>query len=155
MRITQWGEYGVHCAVFIAREEANGSLGSISAAQIAAEFNIQTDYAQQILQRLRKGGIIESVRGPNGGYRLARTSAEITLGDILVACEGEVFQALCNTKPIDEHRCGEGTSCGLRDLWGELREHLDIFFRSHRLSDLVPRLSDPKLVQLKRTKNSG
>lgn len=149
MRITQWGEYGVHCSVFIARRQGEGAQ-SISAHEIAEEYGIATDYAQQILQRLRKGGIVKSVRGPNGGYQLAKPSGDITLGDILVASEGEVFQSLCSTKPIDSDRCDSGRSCGLRDLWGELSEHLDVFLRAHRLSDLAQRLAaDSDLVRIR------
>lgn len=153
MRITQWGEYGVLCAVSIANAHQRG-VESVSASEIGAELNIQTDYVQQILQRLRKGGVVESLRGPHGGYKLARESGDITLGDILTACEGDVFQALCDTKPIDEHRCGN--SCGLRDIWGELGEHLALFFRSHRLSDLAKRLEqqDP-LIQIASSKRSS
>ncbi len=148
MRITRWGEYGVHCAVAIARNQGQGSESS-SAHEIADEYKIAVDYAQQILQRLRRAGLIESVRGPHGGYRLARPSDQITLGDILNAAEGSVFNALCSTNPIDSERCSESISCGLRELWGELEDHLEAFLKGVTLTQLVARLtSQEKLVTL-------
>ncbi len=138
MRITQWGEYGVHCALYIAERERDGA-SPIGAQEIADSQHIALHYTQQILQRLRKGNVIESVRGPQGGYRLTRSPETITLRDVLVACEGETFEVICDTRPLDEERCAETSSCGLRPLWRELHEHINSFLTSHTLAELMRR----------------
>lgn len=136
MHITQWGEYGVHCATFIATRQLAGSE-AVPAVEIAEAQGIPVDYAQQILQRLRKNAIVRSLRGPQGGYLLTRPAKEITLRDILVASEGETFQVICETKPLNEERCSPGGQCNLRPLWHGLRRHVDEFLEKYTLEDLL------------------
>lgn len=138
MRITQWGEYGILCTVEIARGQQAG-LKTVGAQQIADAQHIQLEYAQQILQRLRKGGVIESLRGPQGGYMLAREPEQITLLDILTASEGETFEVICITKPIDAERCHHNYSCGLRGIWFDFREYVDTYFKRFTVKTLLDR----------------
>jgi len=140
MRVTQWGEYGIHCSAFIANCQKNNAGVPVGAAEIAAAQNIALDYAQQILLRLRRGNIINSIRGPHGGYELARSAEEITLLDVLVAAEGEAFQIICETKPINAERCNAGSYCGLRPIWFELRDELNGFLTKYTLAELADRL---------------
>lgn len=141
MRITQWGEYGVHCTHYIARQELEGKK-SVSAADVAASQNIDLLYAQQILQRLRRNNIVQSIRGPNGGYRLSRPPQEISLFDILKASEGDTFEVICETKPISTERCAPGPSCSLRPIWFKLRDHIDQFLGSYSLLDILNQPDD-------------
>ena len=136
MRITQWGEYGIHCAVFIARKETAGAT-AVPAADIAADQKIALDYTQQILQRLRKNNIVKSIRGPQGGYKLSRPAKDISLKDILVASEGDTFEVICDSKPIHKDCCAPGAQCNLRAVWRALKEHVDVFLTKYSLDDIV------------------
>lgn len=136
MHITQWGEYGVHCATFIASRQRAGAE-AVPATEIAEAQNIPVDYTQQILQRLRKNSIVKSLRGPQGGYLLNRPANEITLRDILVASEGDTFEVICETKPLNEERCSPDGQCSLRPLWHGLRKHVDEFLEKYTLEDLM------------------
>ena len=136
MHITQWGEYGIHCAAFIAAKQRTGAT-SVPAADIAAEQKIALDYTQQILQRLRKNNIVKSVRGPAGGYQLARPANEITLKDILVASEGDTFEVICESKPIGIDRCATGAHCNLRPLWFALKDHVNGFLTRYTLQQVI------------------
>ena len=136
MHVTQWGELGVHCAVAIAERERQGRT-PVGAQEIANEHRIAVDYAQQILQRLRRGGLVSSVRGPQGGYRLARPASEITLRDILMACEGETFSIICDSKTSVPERCQERLTCGLREIWHDLGRHLETFLVAKTLEELT------------------
>jgi len=148
MRITQWGEYGVHLSVFIAQQQTATSA-PVPANDIARSQAIAADYAHQILQRLRKGGVIESVRGPLGGYRLTRPAEEITLYDILVAAEGQSFEIICDTKPINDLRCAPQGRCSLRDIWHDLKDHVDQFLKRETLRSLTDRTaSDYAPIQI-------
>ncbi len=137
MRITQWGEYGVHCSVYIASRHVQGSE-TVGAAEVAKSQGLPLQYAQQILHRLRKGGIIESIRGPQGGYRLVRAAKEIRLRDILVAAEGNTFEVICDTKPLNLPRCLDG-SCFLRPIWQDLKQQINDYLEHFTLEDLVTR----------------
>ncbi len=136
MRITQWGEYGIHCATFIARLEKQGTK-AVPAADIAADQGIALDYAQQILQRLRKNKIVQSIRGPQGGYKLCRPASEITLQDIIVASEGDTFEVICETKPLNSDRCMPNAHCNLRPLWFALKDHVNAFLGRYTLEQVV------------------
>ncbi len=151
MRITQWGEYGVLFATFVARRLRDGAP-MVTAAEVAKARNVELQYAQQIIQRLRKGGVIDSVRGPGGGYLLCRPASEITLFDILTATEGESFEVICESKPIHAEHCVSGTECGLRGLWFDLREHLNVFLKQRTLEQLT---NMPSLVFTDGSLHSG
>ena len=137
MRITQWGEYGVLISVFIAKKGQEGGSPVVGAAEIANAQEIALQYAQQILLRLRDGGVVESIRGPHGGYRLARHASEISLRDILLAAEGNTFEVICETKPLGQRRCLSGCCCFLTGVWKGLREHVDSYLASCSLERLV------------------
>lgn len=136
MRITQWGEYAAHFCIYLAREHRSGRE-LISASEISEMLKLDLLYAQQILQRLRKGDIIKSIRGVNGGYCLTRSPDQISLKDIIVAAEGDTFEPLCENKPIDKEKCSAQSACGLRSVWYDLRTHIDNFLSSKSLHDLI------------------
>lgn len=138
MRITQWGEFAVHFCLHMAKEEELGRT-TTNAAHLAASQNIDQLYAQQILQRLRKASIIDSVRGPQGGYKLCRTADKITLYDIIVAAEGDTLELMCDSKPIDLERCSPTSACGLRTVWQDFRDHVNSFLTSHSIRDILVR----------------
>lgn len=132
----------------VARCERSGDV-PVGAAEIARAQGMSLDYAQQVLQRLRKGGVIESVRGPSGGYRLTRPAKEISLREIFVAAEGDTFEVICETKPIDSERCAPGNGCCVRTLWQDLRQHVNSFLSARSLEQLLNAESHPEaMVQI-------
>jgi Rrf2 family protein len=150
MRVTKWGECGILCALHLAKNYGEPAIG---AAEIAETQGIDLPYTQQILQRLRKGEVIESVRGPKGGYKLQRPPAEITLKDILYAVEGDTFQIICEHAPLhpendEPSRCSTRQTCGLHGVWQDLRTAIDRLLEERTLEDLVKTEAAPGLVQL-------
>ncbi|MCC6219816.1 MAG: Rrf2 family transcriptional regulator [Deltaproteobacteria bacterium] len=143
MRITQWGEYGVLLSLYLAKRNQERPLVAaqdvcVTATEIAENQDIALQYAQQILHRLRRGNVVTSTRGPHGGYKLARSPSEITLYDILLAVEGETFELICSTKPLDPKlRCAPHSSCWLRPVWNDLKEHLNAFLKNYTLDKLL------------------
>ncbi|RMD84450.1 MAG: Rrf2 family transcriptional regulator [Candidatus Dadabacteria bacterium] len=136
MKITRWAEYGIHCAAFIAAETGAGRY-TVSATEISNSQNIPLDYTRQILQRLKQGGLIQTVRGPAGGYRLTKAPYSITLGEIIRAAEGEVFEIVCESNPIGKERCDDSIACGIRPIWYKLHEHINSFLNSYTLKDVL------------------
>lgn len=150
MRVTKWGECGILCALHLAKSYGQTTIG---AAEIAESQGIDLPYTQQILHRLRKGAIIESTRGPHGGYKLQRPPSQITLRDILYAVEGDTFQIICDHSPLHptaEHpsRCSTRDSCGLHTVWQDLRQAIDKLLEERTLEDILKSEQEGGLVQL-------
>ncbi len=140
-RITQWGEYGVHICLYIARRHQEG-LSIVGASDISEAQSLALNYTQQILVKLRSGGIVESERGPHGGYRLSREPSEINLREILLSCEGETMDLICDTKPIDTERCSLEARCYLRTVWSGLKETIDSYLETFSLAKLLSEMKD-------------
>ncbi len=136
MRITQWGEYGIHITFYLAWQMAEGQK-VVGAADIARALRLDIQYAQQILQKLRKGQIVESIRGAQGGYSLSRAASDITLHDVLLATEGETFEIICDSKPLNSDCSAPFNTCSLKPIWRDLKEHVDSFFRKYTIETLL------------------
>jgi Rrf2 family iron-sulfur cluster assembly transcriptional regulator len=151
MRVTKWGECGILCALYLAQRYDDSTVG---ASDIAETQGLDLQYTQQILHRLRKGNVIESVRGPKGGYRLVRSPEKTTLKEILYAAEGDTFQIICDHAPIhpnatSPNQCATKETCSLHGVWQDLRTAIDALLEQKTLADLLtqPQGSTP-LVQL-------
>lgn len=139
MRVTKWGECGILCAMYLGLKQGERTIG---AAEIAESQGLDMQYTQQVLQRLRKGGIIESERGPKGGYRLQREAKDITLKDILYAAEGDTFQIMCDHSPLHPDPsvpslCSTRENCSLHGVWQELRVAIDKLLEQKTLAQLI------------------
>jgi Rrf2 family protein len=133
MRITTWAEYGVICALHLARRTEEGP---VTGRDVAAKEKLPGDYVEQILLRLRRAGIVQSTRGAKGGYALARPSSEITVRQIITAAELVTFDLHCETHPLDSERCAKSCDCSIRPVWMMLQTRIDEVLDSVRLSDL-------------------
>jgi len=132
MRLGTRARYAVMAMVDLACQ-CNGR--PISLADIAERQEISLCYLEQIFARLRRSGLVTSVRGPGGGYRLARDRDDIRIGDIIVAVD----------EPIQAVRCTPGASIGCRgdrsrclthDLWEELSNQIHLYLSSVSLADV-------------------
>lgn len=136
MRITTWTEYSLIISIHLARRGRTGH-GPVAARELAEQERLPGDYVEQILLRLRRAGLVESVRGARGGYFLAREPAEITVRDVMSASEHQTFEMNCDRHPVDAERCGPGASCSIRPVWAALQQHVDEFLGSITLADLM------------------
>lgn len=96
MRITTWGEYGLIVSVGLARRAGEGP---VAARELADQERLPADYVEQILLRLRRAGLVDSVRGAKGGYHLARAPQAITVKDVMDASEHATFEVNCDSTP--------------------------------------------------------
>lgn len=134
MRITTWAEYGVICALHLARRTAKGP---VTGREIAALEKLPADYVEQILLRLRRAGVIASTRGARGGYTLARPAAEISIRAVIHASELETFDLHCVSHPVETDRCSASHSCSIRPVWVLLQTKIDDVLESVNLADLL------------------
>ncbi len=128
---------------------------STQVKDISARQAISPRYIEQIFQKLKKAGIIKSVRGPAGGYYLARKIEEITVGDVVRATEGPVELVHCSgARTRAKKECERIRQCVVRDIWSEASMRLMTYLDSVTLEDLcreaqqrgVERLIDKHLM---------
>ncbi len=111
---------------------------AIPASEIALRQGISPDYLDQILSKLRRAGLVASVRGANGGYGLARAAQEIRIADIVAAVDEEIRTTACS--PGSDIGCRGGSArCLTHDLWDELGRQIEIFLNAITLEDVVAR----------------
>ena len=134
MRITTWAEYGVICALHLARRANDGP---ITGRDIAAREKLPADYVEQILLRLRRAGVIASTRGARGGYMLARPAEEISIRAVIHASELETFDLHCVSHPVETDRCSASHNCSIRPVWVLLQTKIDDVLESVCLADLL------------------
>ena len=134
MRITTLAEYGVICALHLARRAAEGP---VTGRDIAARERLPVDYVEQILLRLRRAEIVRSTRGAHGGYELARGADEISIRAVIAASETTTFDLHCVSHPVEEERCSASHACSIRPVWQLLQQKIDDVLEGIRLSDLL------------------
>jgi Rrf2 family protein len=134
VRITTWAEYGLICALHLARRAGQGP---ITGREIAGGERLPADYVEQILLRLRRAGLVNSTRGARGGYSLARAAEDITVREVIAASELGTFDLHCVTHPVGEERCAESQSCSIRPVWMMLQRKIDDVLDSVHLADLL------------------
>jgi|SRR6516165_10235094 Rrf2 family protein len=148
MKITSQEEYGLRCLLRLARAEEGHSL---TIPDIADAEGLSGPYVAKILAVLRQAGLIESVRGRLGGYRLARSAAEISLGDVLLVLGEPLFD---DPGYCQRHRGTENTEgtcvhhgdCTLKALWQTLESWMRHALARITLADLLQ--SEGRLTEL-------
>jgi Rrf2 family iron-sulfur cluster assembly transcriptional regulator len=132
MRLSTKGRYAVMAMVDLA-QHANGN--PVSLAEIAERQEISLSYLEQLFALLRKSGLIKSVRGPGGGYLLARGRSETRIADIILAVDEPIRATRCT--PGAPVGCrGNRTRCSTHDLWEELGNQIHLFLSSVSLEDV-------------------
>ena len=139
MRITNLAEYGVICALHLARRASDGA---VSGREIAELERLPADYVEQIMLRLRRAGVVRSTRGAHGGYQLARPADQITIRHVIEASEETTFHLNCESHPVGEDRCSSSHTCSIRPVWMLLQRRIDEVLEGVRLSDLLDVESD-------------
>ena len=134
MRITTWAEYGLICALHLAKRRDDGP---VTGRDIAAREKLPGDYVEQIMLRLRRAGLVASTRGARGGYVLARPPERISVRDVITASELATFDLHCVSHPVDDERCDAAHECSIRPVWLLLQQKIDGVLESVRLSDLL------------------
>lgn len=136
MRVTTWAEYGLIVSLHLAKQ--NGSdMHPTPAREMALREGLPPDYVEQILLKLRRAGLVRSVRGAKGGYYLAREPKGITVKDVIEAAEDHTFEVNCDSHMVDPERCRPDSSCSIRPVWRALQQRIDDLLDSISLTDLL------------------
>ena len=133
MQISTKGKYSVRAVLDIA-QHSNGS--PVPLAAISKREGISLLFLEQLFQQLRKGNVVRSIRGPHGGYVLARDPSEITIGEIVRLIEPPLYTSSCFSKGESVDNCHLADTCIGGAIWKQLAEHVDNFLDSITVADL-------------------
>ncbi len=142
MRLTTKGRFAVTAMIDLGMRHTRGP---VTLAGISERQKISLSYLEQLFGRLRRQGIVDSVRGPGGGYTLARSMPDISVADIIRAVD----------EPIDATQCGglgnchDEHECMTHELWMSLNEHIYSYLESVSLGGLVEKQLAKQGVQAK------
>ncbi len=139
MRLSTKGRYAVMAMADLAR---HGAERAVSLAEIAGRQEISLSYLEQLFARLRRAGLVKSVRGPGGGYRLAGPSAETRVADIVLAVDEPIRATRCVGKGSPRGCMIGGERCLTHDLWERLGEEIHHYLARVSLEDVIERRSN-------------
>jgi len=162
MKFTAQEEYGLRCILSLARTSgsagcpdggapaggareqaaaprvAHAEAADVTVAEIAALEGISIQYAGKLFRILGKSGLLESVRGRKGGYRLSRPATAITVAEILAALGGTIYsEVTCERYVGDRDSCVHTTDCSIRSLWSGLQHLVDEVLSRLTLAELI------------------
>lgn len=130
MRLTTKGRFAVTAMVDLAIRQGRGP---VTLAGISERQRISLSYLEQLFGKLRRAGIVSSVRGPGGGYNLAQPAQRVTVADLIVAVDEPLDATHCGGK----ENCLDDKRCMTHDLWARLNEKMYDYLASVTLADLV------------------
>jgi Rrf2 family iron-sulfur cluster assembly transcriptional regulator len=130
MRLTTKGRFAVTAMVDLGMRHGTGP---VTLAEISGRQKISLSYLEQLFGKLRRRGIVDSVRGPGGGYCLARDMAQLTVADIILAVDEPIDATQCAGK----ENCKDEEKCLTHDLWANLNERIFDYLGSVTLRQLV------------------
>jgi len=131
MRLTTKGRFAVTAMIDLGLRQSGGP---VTLAAISQRQQISLSYLEQLFGKLRRNELVESTRGPGGGYTLARDASQITVAEIIVSVDEPIDATQCGGK---ENCLGEGTRCMTHDLWATLNQRMVDFLTSVTLQKLV------------------
>ena len=141
MRLTTKGRFAVTAMIDLALNAQNNAvkLNSISERQ-----QISLSYLEQLFSKLRRAGLVESIRGPGGGYILGRDAGESNIAQIIAADEDELDATLCKGKA----NCQSGAPCLTHNLWENLNHTINAYLSSVTLAGLLTQQQPDKNTQI-------
>jgi Rrf2 family iron-sulfur cluster assembly transcriptional regulator len=140
MRLSTKGRYAVTAMMDIALHEKQGP---VTLAEISQCQGISLSYLEQLFSKLRKHGLVTGVRGPGGGYRLAKTADKISIADIIQSVDEKLDMTKCGGKGD----CSSGGKCLTHQLWFDLSCRLYEFLSGIKLDQYVNRPEINELVK--------
>ena len=133
MKLTSKGRYAVMAMADLAKTNANEPT---NLTEISLRQGISISFLEQIFSKLKKNNLVQSSRGPSGGYSLAKTPEEIKLSSIIKAVDEKVKTVGCK-KESKKGCTGKSIKCITHSLWDDLENHINKFFEDNTLNDVL------------------
>jgi Rrf2 family protein len=137
MKITAQEEYGLRCILQLAAEPVGETM---TVGEIARREGLSTAYVEKLLRILARSGLVRSQRGTKGGYELARSCDEISLGDVARALGGmQTSQEICERHTGNMETCVHRGTCGIKPVWQGITDYILEVMDGIRLSQIISR----------------
>jgi Rrf2 family iron-sulfur cluster assembly transcriptional regulator len=130
MRLTTKGRFAVTAMIDLAMQHGTGP---VTLSEISQRQKISLSYLEQLFAKLRRRMLVDSVRGPGGGYTLAKDMAQVSVADIILAVDEPIDATQCGGK----ENCRDEQKCITHDLWAKLNDHILDYLRGVTLKQLV------------------
>jgi Rrf2 family protein len=130
MKMTTKGKYALTTMCELAGAYGNGKK-YLQSKDISSKYSMPQQYVEQILNKLKRSGLVKAIRGPNGGYLLSRSPEKITIGSVINATEGPVMLAQCVTSA-----CCLSAGCKTKVFWGKLSNAIEGLLDKTTLADI-------------------
>ena len=137
MRLTTKGRFAVTAMIDVA---LYGTKGPVTLAAVSERQGISLSYLEQLFGKLRRHGLVESVRGPGGGYHLGKPLDAVSVADIILAVDEPIDATQCGGR----ENCRDDRRCMTHELWSALNAHIFSFLRSVTLAQLVAQQKEVK-----------
>jgi Rrf2 family transcriptional regulator, iron-sulfur cluster assembly transcription factor len=134
VKLSTKGRYAVTALADIA---LNGASGPVTLAEISSRQGISLAYLEQLFVKLRRRGLVASVRGPGGGYRLAHTPEATRISDIMAAVDERLNAMGCESRGEGEHCGNSKEACLTHALWEQLSAHVHVFLSQTTIADVI------------------
>ena len=148
MKMSTKGRYAIMAMIDIGQ---NSQGNPVSLSEIADRQDISQEYLEQLFSKLRRCGLVESSRGPGGGYKLARNASEIAVSDIIQAVDEALKVTRCSGDAVEG--CVKGQPCSAHDLWSSLGRQMMHFLGSITLEDVCEKRNLALAATIKQAKD--
>jgi Rrf2 family iron-sulfur cluster assembly transcriptional regulator len=138
MRLTTKGRFAVTAMIDVAMHATDAP---VTLAGVSERQKISLSYLEQLFGKLRRHGLVASVRGPGGGYRLARPAGAVSVADVILAVDEPIDATKCGGK----QNCLDDRRCMTHELWAGLNTHIFAYLRSVTLEELVRQQERPEV----------
>ena len=146
MKLSSKGRYAVQALADLAKNNANKPT---NLTEISLRQGISISFLEQIFLKLKKNNLVKSSRGPAGGYILSKSPEEICLSSIIEAVDEKVKTVAC--KRESKKGCnGKPIKCITHDLWDDLENHINNFFKKNKLKDIVSRINKNDQLEIRK-----
>ena len=142
MRLTTKGRFAVTAMIDVAMHATDAP---VTLAGVSERQRISLSYLEQLFGKLRRHGLVASVRGPGGGYRLARPAGAVSVADVILAVDEPIDATKCGGK----ENCQDDRRCMTHELWAGLNTHIFAYLRSVTLEELVRQQERPEVNVLR------
>jgi len=130
MLVTRKTDYAVRCILYLAQED--DLIANV--AEVSRAVHIPKTFLAKIFQKLAKAGLVESILGMNGGFRLAKKPADTSLLDVMTAIQGPVGINVC---AVNSKKCGRSSTCSVHPVWVELRKEVNQRLQEQTIAHLI------------------
>lgn len=133
MKVSTKGRYAIRALAHLSRSYSDAANAPVSIKEICKSEKFSNRYLENIFVKLRKAGLVKSLKGEKGGFMLAKNPAEISVYEILTAVETDVAPSRCS---VDVNACANAKHCGIRGVWMGLNSKMKEYLNETNLEQI-------------------